>query len=77
VFVCLCVIYAFGHDTTKCNEILDAISFRPEEGRRVVFNPKFSHGGDLPPPIVGFTTESAFSREFVHGLFLNNSRTNE
>jgi hypothetical protein len=31
----------------------------------------------LPPPIVGFTTESAFSREFVHELFLNNLRTNE
>ena len=31
--VCLFVRYAFGHGTSKCNEILQGIPFRPEEGR--------------------------------------------
>src|SRR6478672_4576021 len=31
--VCLSVRYAFGHGTTKCNEIWQGIPFRPEEGR--------------------------------------------
>ena len=31
--VCLFARYAFGHGTTKCNEIWQGIPFRPEEGR--------------------------------------------
>ncbi len=60
VCVCLFVIHAFGHDTIKCNEILQAISFRPGGSRRVVFNLKFSSQGYLPPPIVEFTTINTF-----------------
>ena len=39
--VCLFVRYAFGQGTTKCNEILHTIPFRPEEGHRIVFDRKF------------------------------------
>ena len=48
--VCLSVLYAFGHGTTKCNEILHTIPFRPGEGYRVVFDPKFSSQGGVYPP---------------------------
>ena len=47
LFVCLSILYAFGHDTSKCNEILHRIPFRPGEGYRVVFDPKFSHQGGV------------------------------
>ncbi len=33
MFVCVFVIDAFGHDTTKCNEIWQGIPFRPGEGQ--------------------------------------------
>jgi hypothetical protein len=70
--VCLFIIYAFGHDMTKCNEILQAIPFRPGEGRRVVFNPKFSpQGGVCPPPIVRFTTINTIPESLCAWLFLN------
>ena len=49
LFVCLFVLYAFGHGTTKCNEILHRIPFRPGEGYRVVFDPKFSPQGGVYP----------------------------
>ena len=49
MFVCLFVLYAFGHGTTKCNEILHRIPFRPGEGHRVVFDPKFSPQGGVYP----------------------------
>ena len=48
---CLSVRYAFGHGTSKCNEILHGIPFRPEEGHRVVFDPKFSTQGVFGPPL--------------------------
>ena len=65
LFVCLFVLYAFGHGTTKCNEILHTIPFRPEEGHRIVFDPKFLPEGGVSLTIVGFTTVNAFFREFV------------
>ena len=49
LFVCLFVLYAFGHGTSKCNEILHRIPFRPGEGYRVVFDPKFSPQGGVYP----------------------------
>ncbi len=54
MFVCVFVIYAFGHGTTKCNEIWQGTPFRPTEGRSIVFNAKFSHqeGGGLPLPLL-------------------------
>jgi hypothetical protein len=66
VCVCLFVIHAFGHDTTKCNEILQAIPFQPGEGRRVVFNPKFSSQGWLPLTYCWIYYNNYPSREFVH-----------
>jgi len=64
--VCLFVRYAFEHGTSKCNEILQGIPFRPGEGRRILFHPKFpSEGGEGLPLLCWITTVNAFSREFV------------
>ncbi len=49
MFVCLSVLYSFGHGTSKCNEILYRTPFRPGEGYRVVFDPKFSPQGGVHP----------------------------
>ena len=64
------VRYAFEHDTTKCNEILQIISFRLGEGRRVVFNPKFLLEVGVCLTIVGFTIVNAFFREFARMIVL-------
>jgi len=74
MFVCLFVLYAFGHGTSKCNEILHTIPFRPEEGHRIVFDPKLLPEGGVSPTIVGFTTENAVSREFVRMIVYSISR---
>ena len=76
MFICLSVLYAFGHGTTKCNEILQEILFRPEKGYRIVFDSKFSTQGDIWTPLCWITTVNAFSREPVCMIvFLKNSRT--
>jgi hypothetical protein len=70
--VCLCVIYAFGHGTSKYNKTLQGISFRPGKGRRVVFDRKYSPGeggAGIAPPIFGFTTVNAFSRSLCTDCF--------
>ena len=54
------VIYAFGHGTTKCNETLQAIPFRPGEGRRVVFDPKFSPQGMFGPLLLDYYSKCLF-----------------
>ena len=46
--VCLFVLHAFGHGTSKCTEILHRISFRPEEGHRAVTWPSRDKTRDLP-----------------------------
>ncbi len=70
------VIYAFGHGTTKCNEIWQGIPFRPAEGRRVVFNAKFSHqGGVCPSHCWIYYSKYFFKRVCARDCFLNNSRT--
>jgi len=61
----LSVLHAFGHGTTKCNEILHTIPIRPGEGHRIVFEPKFLLEGGVSLTIVGFTTVNAFFREYV------------
>ena len=64
MFVCLFVLHAFGHGTTKCNEILYTIPFRPEEGHRIVFDQKFLLERGVFHTLVGFTTLYAFFRKF-------------
>ena len=44
---------------------MHTIPFRPEEGHRIVFEPKFLPEGGVSLTIVGFTTVNAVSREFV------------
>jgi hypothetical protein len=50
LFVCLSVRYAFRHRTSKCNQTLQGILFRPEEGQRLLFIKKI-----YPPPAKGRT----------------------
>ena len=40
-FVCLSVLYAFGHGTSKCNQILQSILFCSERGQGLHFVSKF------------------------------------
>ena len=61
----LSVIYAFGQSMTKCSEILQRIPFRPGEGHRIVFDPKFSPEGGVCPSYCWITTVSAFFRKSV------------
>jgi hypothetical protein len=77
--VCVFVIYAFGHDTSKCNETLQGILFRPGEGRKVVSNPKFSPqgGGVFAPYCWIYYSKCLFQRICARDCFLNNSKTKE
>ena len=70
---CLFVRYAFRHGTSKCNEIFQEISFRPGEGRRVVFDPKFtSQGGVCPPPLFNYYSKCLFRRICACDCFIVN-----
>jgi hypothetical protein len=76
LFVCLFVRYAFEHGTSKCNEILQGIPFRPGEGRRIIFDPKFpSQGGLCPSYCWIYYSKCLFQRICAYDRFLNNSRT--
>src|SRR5690349_7522867 len=70
MFVCFFVIYAFEHDTTKCNDILQGIPFRPEKGRRIVFNSKFPHQGGSASSYCWIYYSKCLSREFVRMIVL-------
>ncbi len=70
MFVCLSVLYLLGHGTSKCNQTFQRIRFRPGEGHRVVFDPKFSPRGVFAPSHCWFTTVSAFSRESMRVIVL-------
>ena len=76
LFVCVFVIYAFGHGMRECNQTLQGIPFRPGEGRRVVFDPKFSpHESVCPLPLLNYYRKCLFEGLCACDCFLNNSRT--
>jgi hypothetical protein len=49
--ICLSVLYAFRHRTSKCNQTLQGILFHPEEGQRLLFTEEKID----PPPAKGWT----------------------
>ena len=57
-------------------KILQGIPFRPGEGHRVVFDPKFSpEGGVYPLLLLYYYSKCLFQRVCACDCFLNNSRT--
>ena len=66
---CLSVLYALGHGTTKYNEILQEIPFRPEKGRQVVFDPKFSTQEVFGPLLLDYYSKCLFQRVSAYDCF--------
>jgi hypothetical protein len=70
------VRYAFEHGTSKCNEILQGIPFRPGEGRRILFDPKFpSEGGFAPSYSWIYYSKYLFQRICPYYCLFNNLGT--